>query len=269
VDEFAAFSGYDVETTRRLDRELCEVADLVITTSQALYESKSRSNPNTVLVPHGVLYSHFARALEPDFPVAPDLACLPRPIIGYYGLVQDWQDLDLLGEIARRRPGWSIVLVGKVQVDVGRFSDVPNMHFLGQRPHAELPHYSKGFDVAVIPHKVNELTRNMNPIKLREYLAAGLPVVSSPLPEVLAYEPAVRIADGVDDWLEALEQAIAERGPGGDRRRSARVAGEGWSVRVDTILRLLEQIRGGQEGVTLPCRQERSTSRIVGKIASQ
>jgi hypothetical protein len=131
VDEFAAFSGYDVETTRRLDRELCEVSDLVITTSQALYTSKRPYNPNTVYVPHGVLYDHFAQALEPAFPVAEDLKKLPGPVIGYYGLIQDWQDLDLLGEIARRRPQWSVVLVGKVQTDIERFRQLPNMHFLG------------------------------------------------------------------------------------------------------------------------------------------
>jgi glycosyltransferase involved in cell wall biosynthesis len=242
VDEFAAFSGYDVATTRRLDRDLCEAADLVITTSQTLFESKKPFNPNTIYVPHGVLYQHFARALDPRFSVAEDLKDLPRPVIGYYGLVQDWQDLDLLAEIARRRPGWSIVLVGKLQTDVERFRAIKNMYFLGQRPHSELPHYSRGFDVAVIPHKINELTRNMNPIKLREYLAAGLPVVSTPLPEVRAYEPEVRIAEGADEWITQLELAISERSPEADRRRSARVAGEDWSVRVGTVVRKTDEI---------------------------
>lgn len=241
VDEFAAFSGYDVETTRRLDRELCEMADLVITTSQALYQSKSAYNPNTIFVPHGVLYDHFAQALRPEFPVASELRDLPRPIIGYYGLVQDWQDLDLLAEVARRRPQWSVVLVGKVQTDIERFRQIPNLRFLGQRPHAQLPHYSRGFDVATIPHKINELTRNMNPIKLREYLAAGLPVVSTPLPEVKVYEPEVRLAAGVDAWLAALEQAVADRSPEKDRQRSALVASEGWAVRVQTIAQELAQ----------------------------
>jgi glycosyltransferase involved in cell wall biosynthesis len=250
VDEFAAFSGYDVETTRRLDRELCARADLVIAVSQSLYESKRLYNPNTLLVPHGVLYEHFAQALEADFPVAEDLKPLRRPVVGYYGLVHDWQDLDLLAEIACRRPDWSIVLVGKVQVDVERFRAVPNLHFLGQRPHAVLPHYAKGFDVAVIPHKVNELTRNMNPIKLREYLAAGLPVVASSLPEVRRYEPEVRVAQGVDEWVAALENAIADRNPEADRRRSALVAGEGWSVRVQAIAQAVEgcRIKAGLNG---------------------
>jgi glycosyltransferase involved in cell wall biosynthesis len=243
VDEFAAFSGYDVETTRRLDRELCEAADLVITTSQALYESKSPFNSNTIYVPHGVLYKHFAQALDPQFPVADDLKDLPKPIIGYYGLVQDWQDLDLLADIARRKPEWSIVLVGKVQTDVERFRPIKNMHFLGQRPHAELPHYSRGFDVAVIPHKINELTRNMNPIKLREYLAAGLPVVSSALPEVRAYEPEVRIADDADEWIVQIERAVDDRSPEADRRRSGMVAGEDWSVRVESIRREIDDLK--------------------------
>jgi glycosyltransferase involved in cell wall biosynthesis len=261
VDEFAAFSGYDVETTRRMDREMCEAADLVITTSQALYDSKKGFNPNTVQVPHGVLYKHFARALDPGFPVADDLKSLPRPVVGYYGLVHDWQDLDLLAEVARRRPGWSIVFVGKAEVDVSRFQGVANMHFLGQRPHAVLPHYSRGFDVAVIPHKMNELTRNMNPIKLREYLAAGLPVVSSPLPEVMAYEPAVRTAVGVDAWVDALEAAMRDRSAEADRRRSALVADQDWSVRVRTLVEAVRLARpdvqwgvpAGEDEVLAPC----------------
>jgi glycosyltransferase involved in cell wall biosynthesis len=244
VDEFAAFPGMDVETTRRLDRQLCERSDMVIAVSQTLYESKRAYNPNTILVPHGVLYEHFARALDPEFPVAEDLARLRRPVIGYYGLIHEHQDLDLMAEIARRRPEWSIALVGKVQTDVRRFRAIPNIHFLGQKPHAQLPHYCRGFDVAVIPHKINELTLNMNPIKLREYLAAGLPVVSTPLPEMKAYQPAVRMASGVEAWIAALKQALADRSLEADRRRSQLVAGEDWSVRVQTITRSFDTLHG-------------------------
>jgi hypothetical protein len=153
------------------------------------------------------------------------------------------------------------VLVGKVQVDIERFCTVPNMHFLGQRPHAELPHYSRGFDVAVIPHKINELTRHMNPIKLREYLAAGLPVVASPLPEVRTFAPEVRVAEGVDGWLEALETAIRDRSPAADRGRSSVVADEDWSVRVRRIRRILECMKasGQDKQVVLPRRRSLMT----------
>lgn len=242
VDEFSAFPGYDLDAIRTLDQQMCESSDLVVTSSRGLFESKRRFNPRTVEVPHGVLHQHFARVLEPDFPEADDLKQLPRPRIGFYGLIHEWQDLDLMVRLAECRPEWSFVFVGKSQIDLQRFATVPNMHFLGQRSHEDLPHYSKGFDVAVIPHKVNELTRNMNPIKLREYLAAGLPVVSSPLPEVQRYLPEVRIAEGVDSWISALEQSIADRSPQADRRRSQRVAGEDWSVRVAAILDALEDI---------------------------
>lgn len=246
VDEFSAFPGYDLETIRGLDRQMCESADLVVTSSRSLYEGKRRFNPQTVEVPHGVLHQHFARALEPDFPEADDLRELPRPRIGFYGLIHEWQDLDLIARLAELRPQWSFVFVGKAQTDVQRFATIRNLHFLGRRSHDDLPHYSKGFDVAVIPHKVNELTRNMNPIKLREYLAAGLPVVSSPLPEVQRYEPEVRIAEGVDGWLTALERSIADRNPEVDRRRSQRVAGEDWSVRVAAILEALKNVEGSR-----------------------
>jgi glycosyltransferase involved in cell wall biosynthesis len=259
VDEFAAFPGFDIETTRRLDRELCEQSDLVIAVSQSLYESKRQYNANTVLVPHGVLYDHFAQALDPTFPMAQDLARLPRPVIGYYGLIHEHQDLNLVAAIARRRPQWSFALVGKVQIDVERFRSVPNMHFLGQKPHAELPHYSRGFDVAIIPHKVNELTLNMNPIKLPEYLAAGLPVVASPLPEVRRYEPEVRIAHDVEGWIAALEQAIADRSAIADKRRSSLVAPEGWAVRVETIMEELEKLEGGRK----TCSRDQSADRAA------
>jgi glycosyltransferase involved in cell wall biosynthesis len=264
VDEFAAFSGYDVETTRRLDRELCQRSDLVITTSQALFASKRQYNPNTVFVPHGVLYDHFARALDPAFPVAAELRALPQPVIGYYGLIQDWQDLDLLAEVARRRPQWSIALVGKVQTDIERFRGVLNMHFLGQKPHAELPHYSRGFAVATVPHKINELTRNMNPIKLREYLAAGLPVVSTPLPEVRCYEPEVRLAEGVDAWVAALEKAVADRSLENDLRRSALVSSEGWAVRVATIAEEIRKV----DAVGRPQRRGGRSRALVSQLAA-
>jgi len=97
-------------------------------------------------------------------------------------------------------------------------------------------------DVAVIPHKVNELTRNMNPIKLREFLAAGLPVVASKLPEVKVYEPYVRTAEGVDDWLQALEEAMSDRSATADRCRSELVAGEDWTVRVQAIGEALDMV---------------------------
>lgn len=242
VDEFSAFPGYDVETIRGLEKRMCESSDLVITTSGRLYETKRPLNPETTIyVPHGVLYERFAQAASPDYPEADDIRHLPRPRVGFFGLLHEWWDLDLMAEIAKRKPEWSFVFVGQADCDISRFQDVPNMHFVGRRAHEDLPAYCRSFDVAVIPHKLNELTRSMNPIKLLEYLAAGLPVVSSPLPEAAAYSPDVCCAQGVDEWVAALTAAIGDRNITSDRRRSRLASGEDWSVRVATILDALEE----------------------------
>jgi glycosyltransferase involved in cell wall biosynthesis len=243
VDEFAAFPGYDVETIAALDKRMCESSDLVITTSGTLFEKKRAMNPEaTIYVPHGVLYDRFSPAVAADYPEAADVRHLPRPRVGFFGLIHEWWDLELIAEIAVRRPDWSFIFVGQTDTDVSRFAALPNMHFVGQRPHEALPSYCRSFDVAVIPHKINELTRSMNPIKLLEYLAAGLPIVSSRLPEAVLYAPHVQCAEGVDEWISALSAAIADRGAESDRRRSQRASTEDWSVRVATILDALEQV---------------------------
>lgn len=249
VDEFSAFPGYDPETIRRLDREMCENADLVVTTSRALYEGKRPHNPSTIEVPHGVAFEHFAQTLRPDFPEADDLRDIPRPRVGFYGLIREWWDLDLIADLAKRRPDWSFVLVGDKQTETDVCSGLPNVHLLGQKRFQDLPHYSKGFDAAIVPHRLNELTRNMNPIKLREYLAAGLPVVSRPcpLPELDTYGTDVRIADTADEWIAALEQAMADRNPAADLRRSRLVANDSWAARTETIVRELERVLPGDE----------------------
>ena len=176
VDDFAHFSGYDAEQVRRDEAALCRSADLVVTTSVALQESKGPLNARTVLVPHGVDYEHFAAALTDNLPAPADIAEIPHPILGFFGLIRDWVDLELLAEVARRLAGWHFLLIGDSTVDLTPYRSLPNMHFLGRRPYEQLPAYCRCFDVGLIPFRVNELTRAVNPIKLREYLAAGLPV---------------------------------------------------------------------------------------------
>ena len=147
-----------------------------------------------------------------------------------------------------------VVFVGQAECDISRFHSLPNMHFVGRKPHADLPAYCRSFDVAVIPHKLNDLTRSMNPIKLLEYLAAGLPVVSSPLPEADAYGDDVRCAQTVDEWIAALSAAIDDRNATSDARRSRLASGEDWSVRVATILDALEEAGSRDDGRSMVAR---------------
>lgn len=235
VDDFASFSGYDREAIRSSEARLASRADLVVTTSRALYEAKRAFNENTVLVTHGVDDEHFARATSAELTVPAEIASLPRPVLGFWGLLQDWIDVELLSDLARARPDWSIVLIGEAATDVSTIASLPNVHLLGRRPYAALPAYAKGFDAGLIPFRVNALTRAVNPIKLREYLAAGLPVVSTPLPEVEAYRDLVHIGEGggafVDACVRALEFDSADR----CEERQAAMQPETWSSKVEEV----------------------------------
>jgi glycosyltransferase involved in cell wall biosynthesis len=235
VDEFSEFDGYDRRTTLTLERDLIARASVVVTTSRRLHESKKCLHPNIHLVPHGVDHVHFARATDPDTLIPDDIRNIPRPIIGFYGLIQHWVDMDLTATIARRRPSWSFVWIGKAIRDVSACRNLPNVHFLGRRPYETLPGYCKAFDVGIIPFEINELTLNVNPIKLREYLSAGLPVVSTPLPEVRPYEHLIHVANGPDTFEAAIESALAETNPASVARRQSAMADETWSAKVERL----------------------------------
>ncbi|MFP4104508.1 MAG: glycosyltransferase [Phycisphaerae bacterium] len=210
VDDFSSFSGYDTAQVLRDEENLCRRSDLVITTSQPLQKAKSRWNPNTILVPHGVDHRHFRGASLTPRTLPDDLARIPSPRLGFFGLLRDWVDLDLLADVARKRPDWQFVMIGDADsvVDISQYRPVENLNFLGRRAYHELPAYCAGFDVGLVPFRLNRLTEAVNPIKLREYLAAGLPVVSSPMPEVRRYADLVRFASTSEEFIPAVEAAL-------------------------------------------------------------
>ena len=236
VDDHAAFTGYDRQQVLRDEEALCRRADLVVTTSRALQESKKAWNPNTILVPHGVDYEHFSRAVREDLPCPPDIADIPHPRLGFFGLIRDWVDLALLADIARARPDWHIVMIGDADsnVNLAQYRTIRNMHFLGRKPYEDLPAYCKAFDVGLIPFKINELTKAVNPIKLREYLAAGLPVVSTPLPEVRLYKDLVHLANGKHSFDKMAQAALATT-PAGRTRLNTAMAEETWPEKLRAI----------------------------------
>jgi len=239
VDDHASFSGYNREQVLRDEEELCRRSDLVVTTAQVLQEAKESWNRHTLLVPHGVDYEHFEKSVTGNFTIPIDLVGVPRPRLGFIGLIRDWVDLDLLAEAARRRSDWHFVIIGDSTIDLSRYRAEPNLHFLGRKPYEELPAYCQHFDVGLIPFKVNELTRAVNPIKLREYLAAGLPVVSTPMPEVQQYDHLIRISDSVDSFVEAVESSLGEDTEA-RITRSQTMRNESWPEKVKTICDHLE-----------------------------
>jgi glycosyltransferase involved in cell wall biosynthesis len=242
VDDHASFTGYDRQQVLRDEEDLARRADLVVTTSMALQDAKAGWNENTVLIPHGVDYEHFARAVRQPLPEPADLADIPQLRLGFFGLIRDWVDLDLLAEIARRRGEWQFVLIGDADsnVNIGRFAEAGNMHFLGRKSYEQLPAYCRHLDVGLIPFKLNELTHAVNPIKLREYLAAGLPVVSTPLPEVKLYDKLVHLAEGPDAFETACAAALATD-PAGRTALHESMASETWPAKVERMAERLDE----------------------------
>ena len=236
VDDHANFSGYNAEQVLREEADLCRRSDLVVTTSSVLQETKAPLNPNTMLVTHGVDYEHFSKALGNNLPTPPDIADIPHPRLGFFGLIRDWVDLDLLASVAAMRPEWHIVMIGDADSNVGleKYLPIPNMHFLGRKPYADLPAYCTQFDVGLIPFKVNDLTRAVNPIKLREYLAAGLPVISTPMVEVERYRGTIEIADTPETFAAVADKCLTS--PATDcLRRVEAMRHETWPAKLGRI----------------------------------
>jgi glycosyltransferase involved in cell wall biosynthesis len=246
IDEWSTFTYLDGRKMSAMERKLMQRADVCFMTAHSLLESKEDLNPNTFLASHGVDHAHFAKALAPATVTPEEIAALPHPIIGFFGLIHEWIDLELLGGIARRHPDWSIVLIGKSVVDTSVLKSLPNVHLLGRRPYDALPGYCRAFDVGLIPFEVNELTRNVNPIKLREYLSAGLPVVSTDLPEVKFYSDRAYVAHGHDEFIDKIEQALREDSPVARRRRSDSMRGETWEARVAAVGDAIVNVRNAK-----------------------
>lgn len=238
VDEYTAFTGSSA--LKDIEEDLFRRADLVVVSAEKLFESKHQFNPNTHIIRHGTDWRHFRRAVDEDLAVPPDTADLPRPIIGFHGLLADWVDYDLIKKVADRYREGSVVLIGKVSVDaeqkIRKLDGVPNIHMLGRKPYADLPAYCKTLDVALNPFEINELTLAANPLKVREYLAAGLPVVSTDIPEVRVLDD---VLVGVDheDFIRKIGEALDAPKPRAEV--SDAIRHESWEAKIEELRALM------------------------------
>jgi len=243
TDEWSQFKYLDGAKIGAMEQELIKKADVVFATSRPMVERKKHLNPETHAALHGVDQTFFSSSLDPATPIAAELQKVSKPTIGFFGLLHQWRiDQELIAFIAERRPNWNLVFVGKVAMDVSRIEKYPNVHLLGRRPYETLPQYCKGFDIGIIPYVVNDLTINVNPIKMREYLSAGLPVVSTDLPEVHGYRDLCSVARTYDEFLLGIEREIASDSPAHRLRRSQAMKSETWEKKVellcDTVMRV-------------------------------
>jgi glycosyltransferase involved in cell wall biosynthesis len=235
VDDYTQFEDFDTQAIIQSENSLLRRADLVVTTSQSLWETKRAVRDDAVLVRHGVDYDHFAAAWR-EPPAKPrDVEALAEPMFGFFGLIHHWIDCELIAQVAGLRPGYSFVLIGDRRVDVSRLESLPNVHLLGHRPYRELPAYCRAFTAGLLPFARNAMTRNINPIKMYEYLAAGLPVVSTPLPEARRHEGPIRIAESPEAFAAACDAVVAGDPRGRAAEISETVRARSWSSTVEDL----------------------------------
>jgi UDP-galactopyranose mutase len=207
MDELSAFRGAP-PSLLGLEVELLERADIVFTGGASLYEAKRNRHDNVHCFPSSIDAGHFGRARkDPQEPA--DLAPVPRPRLGFFGVIDERFDIDLLASIAGLRPGWQFVMIGPVvKIDPALLPRAANIHWLGPKPYDDLPEYLAHWDLGLMPFALNESTRFISPTKTPEFLAAGLPVVSTPVRDVVeAYgkEGFVEIASTGSDVVAAVE----------------------------------------------------------------
>jgi glycosyltransferase involved in cell wall biosynthesis len=231
MDELSLFRGAPPELVEREARLLAS-ADLVFTGGQSLYEAKRERHGSVHAFPSSIDAQHFGRA-RTALPEPADQAAIPRPRLGYFGVIDERIDLDLLAAVADARPDWQIVMLGPVvKIDPASLPRRANLHYLGMKDYAELPVYLAGWDAALMPFARNESTRFISPTKTPEYLAGGRPVISTPICDVVRPYGELELVEIADDpaaFVAAVERALAlgaESSPGR----------EAWLRKVDELL---------------------------------
>lgn len=247
VDEYTTYTNQTQvwrHQVRELEREMMTRVDVVVVVSRKLYEAKCPFNPNTYLVPNGVDYQGYTAALaDPHLP--DDLRAISPPRLGYIGLVGDKLDLAMLRELAEENPEWSLVLLGEVSVSQQAeawqaLRALPNVHHLGPVEAFQVPQYVKGFQVGLMPYLNDRHAEYISPLKLYDYLAAGLPVASTDIPAAHEFGEYIHQADSPQDFSQAVRAALADTAPEHRCARRAIAAQHTWEARVEQLSHLIE-----------------------------
>jgi glycosyltransferase involved in cell wall biosynthesis len=239
VDDIAAQERIDAASFAAAEARFATRADLVIASSPALAERMRKFSSRVLYAPNVADTALFATALEPG-PGDPQLDALPGPRVVFIGAIADSKlDLELLEQLAGARRDWTLALIGPVGLgapgtDISALAAHPNVHLLGPRPYAELPKALRGAAVGLIPYRRSRLTDSVFPMKVYEYLAAGLPVVATGLPALEEVDE-VELADGLEAVVDALERAIREDSPERRLARSQAVRARSWEARLSEI----------------------------------
>lgn len=243
MDELAAFKNAPKQLLQR-ESALLNIADLVFTGGPSLYQSKRERHANAHCFSSSVDAKHFRKALDRSYS-HPEQEQLARPRLGFYGVIDERFDTDLIKQVAEARPEWQIVLVGPVvKIDPANLPRATNIHYMGQRTYEQLPQFLAGWDVCLLPFALNESTKFISPTKVLEYMAAELPSVSTPITDVkVPYGDVVAIADTPEKFIAACDRMLAmndDQKTALVERMRAIVAGTSWDLTASKMHHLIE-----------------------------
>ncbi len=232
----------DPALIRRLHERAIDAADLIFYSGRKLLKEATRGCDRSFLLEQAVDFAHWSKVANGELEVAPEIACIPKPRLGYFGAIEPWLvDQELIKRAAHERPSWQWIFIGNRSRGLD-IENLPNTHFLPPVPYQDLPRYAAGFDVCVLPWETEQtFTSYGSAIKVREYLATGKPVVISPLPE---YEPmagVLRIARSRDEFFQLVEGALEERNSDAAQKRQASVQDGTWDARAEWVSELIEE----------------------------
>jgi glycosyltransferase involved in cell wall biosynthesis len=247
MDELANFRFAPPDIVER-EASLLSRADVVFTGGWQLYESKSRRHRNVHFFGCGVDVEHFGKARIASTPAAAELEALPKPVLGYFGVIDERLDYELIAQLARAFPEGSVAMVGPLaKVEREQLPADANIHWLGQRSYADLPSLVKGFDVCLMPFALNEATRFINPTKTLEYMAAGKPIVSTAVPDVVRhFTPIVDVAQSAAEFIEAVRRAVVAPRTEAIAQGLQCAAGNSWDAIVATMRgHMIQAVKSG------------------------
>ncbi|MBI5750175.1 MAG: glycosyltransferase [Nitrospinae bacterium] len=231
------------EIIGKIENRLAGNADIVFASARKLEERLSKINKNTFYIPHGVDYGHFSQDIDNGSFLPEDIKDIKGTVVGFSGTIENWVDIGLIEYIARQKQEWTLLFVGMIghSADVSNLKKYKNIIFTGLKKREELPKYLKVMDVCIIPFKINRLTEGVNPLKLYEYLAAGKPVVSTPLLEVQRMGDMVKIADGYDAFIKAIEESMKENTTEDIEKRRSIARESSWDVKVREMENIIKR----------------------------
>src|SRR3954447_15625362 len=255
MDELSKFK-FAPEHLLDLEQELIDRADVVFTGGSSLYEAKKGRHPHVHCFPSSVDRTHFIKARARQFEPA-DQEDLPRPRLGFYGVIDERFDTELLDKVAELRPDWSFVMLGPVvKISQDDLPRRPNIHYLGGKTYGQLPAYLSGWDVALMPFAMNESTQFISPTKTPEYLAGGKPVVSTPIRDVVRHYghlEGVKIASKPEEFVEACEAALElshDRESGWLAEADLMLSATSWDTTQARMAGLVHDLLGTRKGAT-------------------